>query len=94
MSAVRNTADFGRPIAGPNTTSTSATPTPYFVHPVEDGCHAEGADPIGDEVRGVLAVHNALAEDVLTEPGHVGEDLRIGVLDREPSRGGACSGRD
>lgn len=48
-------------------------------HPVEDRCHAERTDPVGDEVRGVLGVYHALSEHRLTELGHGGEDPGIGV---------------
>jgi hypothetical protein len=53
-----------------------------LTHPVEHGGHAERADPVGDEVGGVLAVDDALAEDVLTEIGHRSEHLGVGVVDR------------
>jgi len=52
-------------------------------HPVEHRRYAERADPVGDEVRSVLAIHDALAEYSLAELCHTGEDVRIGLWGRD-----------
>ena len=70
MSAVRNVALFGRPIAGPGDGVDLFDRVVARFERAKDLDHAEQADVVRDEVRRVLRDDDALAETKIREARH------------------------
>ena len=51
-----------------------------MLHGVE---HGENADPVTDEVRGILAINNPFAQATTAEFSHVGKHFRVGLIARD-----------